>query len=137
MTNIEALRSLSPFNNWMKLQMEALEPGFAKIRLPWSDSLIGDPTVPRIHGGILASLIDATGGAACMSKLGPEDSISTIDLQVNYIEPGSPGDFVCDAHVVRVGGRIGVARMEVYSLGSNNEPKLVTVGTGTYNLIRR
>jgi uncharacterized protein (TIGR00369 family) len=136
MSNIHALANLSPFNSWLKLKILDLGDGTAKLFLPWSDLLIGDPVKPAVHGGILAALIDATGGAACMSLLGKTDSISTIDLQINYLEPGYPGDFSCDAKAVRMGKRVGTARMEVYSKKDPENPTLVAIGTGVYNLIR-
>ncbi len=133
MSTLEALRTLSPFNSFLNMHIEELEHGFAKIRLPWSDQLIGDPNRPAIHGGVLAALMDATGGAACFSVLGPKDSVSTIDLQINYLEPGSPGDFICEAKVVRAGNRVGTVRMDVYSQADS---KRVAIGTGVYNLVR-
>ncbi len=137
MSNIHALANLSPFNNWLKLGIESLGDGSARLVLPWSDLLIGDPIAKRIHGGILAALIDAAGGASCMSLLSKLDSISTIDLQINYLEPGYESEFYCDAKALRVGKRVGTARMEVYSRLDPKHPTLVAVGTGVYNLVRQ
>ncbi|MBL4819290.1 MAG: hotdog fold thioesterase [Deltaproteobacteria bacterium] len=134
MSGLEDLKTLSPFNNWLKLDIEIIESGFAKIHIPWSDDLIGDPSRPVIHGGVLSSLIDATGGAACMSLLENEDKISTINLQVDFLEPGSPGEFYCEGRVMRAGKRVAIARMEVYAAG--DKPKLIAIGSGTYNLLR-
>lgn len=137
MSNIHALANLSPFNSWLKLRIESFGEGSVRLALPWSELLIGDPVKPAIHGGIIAALIDAAGGAACMSLLENSDNISTIDLQINYLEPGYPGDFYCDAKVLRAGKRVGTARMEVYSKRVPENPTLVAVGTGVYNLVRQ
>lgn len=136
MSNIHALATLSPFNNWLKLEIESHGGGRSRLRLPWSDLFIGDPVKSAIHGGILGALIDATGGAACMSMLGKHDSISTIDLQINYLEPGYKSDYYCEAKVVRMGKRVGTARMEVYSKKDPENSILVAIGTGVYNLVR-
>ncbi|MEI6805816.1 MAG: hotdog fold thioesterase [Myxococcaceae bacterium] len=137
MSNIHALATLSPFNNWLNFKLENFENGSAKLVLPWSDLFIGDPVKAAIHGGILAALIDATGGAACMSLLGKSDGISTIDLQINYLEPGYKSDFYCEAKTLRMGKRVGTARMEVYSNLDSENPTLVAIGTGVYNLVRQ
>lgn len=134
MSGLEDLKTKSPFNNWLKLNIKIIESGFAKVHMPWSDDLIGDPSKPMIHGGVLSSLMDATGGAACMSLLKSEDKISTINLQVDFLEPGSPGAFYCEGKVMRAGNRVAIARMEVYSV--SDRPKLIAIGSGAYNLLR-
>ena len=50
---------------------------------------IGDPNREALHGGVLSTLIDTTGGLCCWSTLRHQnDRVSTIDLRIDYLLKG-------------------------------------------------
>lgn len=59
-----------------------------------------------VSGGTLASMLDLAMALALLSQLPPGRTCATISLTVNMIEPGHVGDFVADARVKRLGGRV-------------------------------
>ncbi|WP_425273963.1 PaaI family thioesterase [Paraburkholderia lacunae] len=59
-----------------------------------------------VSGGTLASMLDLAMALALLSQLPPGRTCATISLTVNMIEPGYVGDFVADARVKRLGGRV-------------------------------
>ncbi len=123
-----------PFHRWLNLRIDVLERGHARLVVPWSNALIGDPDRPSVHGGITSALIDAAGGVACVSGLeNLADRISTIDLRVDYLMPHAHQDIVCEATMVRVGTRIGVCRMDVRQQGQTN---MVAIGQAAYSIVR-
>ncbi len=130
-----------PFNAVVGLRVEGLSRGYAVLRIPWRDDLVGDPGRMAVHGGVTSMLVDTTGGAACFAALDrPEDRVSTVDLRVDYLRPGLGGDLWCEAEVVRLGNRVGLARSEVFvgGLPAEGEPRApIATGHSVYNIVRK
>ena len=94
-----------------------------------------------------SSVLDAVGGLAAflvtlgrIREAGTEPSsdgalerlakVGTIDLRVDYLHPATAEAFTASASVLRAGGRVVVARMDLREEGGG----LVAVGTGTYTV---
>lgn len=88
--------------------------GVAWVRIPFRQGLVGDPFRLALHGGIVATLLDATGGAAVWSPLSLAYRVSSIDIRVDYLRPGRLADLVAGAQVCRVGHRVGVAHTTAF-----------------------
>jgi len=137
-----------PFNRYLGVQIRALSEGRAVLALPFKPELIGDPTRPALHGGTISMLADTAGGAAVLTGVPMESLVSTIDLRVDYLRPGGLLELVAEASLVRVGGRVGVARIQVWQDleedQSSNEARtagddvrsLVAEATGVYSVRR-
>ena len=76
-----------PFNRLLGIQGESASAGACVLVLPVRPEFVGDFRRPALHGGVVSSLIDTAGGVAAWSALGPEESVSTVDLTVDYLEP--------------------------------------------------
>lgn len=132
-----------PFNQYLGLKCLHLVEGSCVLQIPWMDKLIGDPTRPAVHGGVTSMLIDTAGGAACFTRLDlPGERVSTVDLRVDYLRPGPPADLWVVARVVRLGNRVAVTRMEVYSgglppPGTPERAAPIAAGHGVYNVLRK
>lgn len=130
-----------PFNLFLGIRLHAIERGRCVLWLPWRDELVGDAARPAVHGGVLSTLIDTAGGGACFSALDrAEDRLSTVDLRVDFLRPGGAADLWCQGEVVRMGNRVGVARMTLWSArmptaGEPDQP--VATGQAVYNIVRR
>jgi len=94
-----------------------------------------------LHGGVISSVIDATGGLAAFigiqkqmrgktleAKLERSGRISTIDLRVDFLRPGLGKRFVVTAYTLRTGNKVTVTRIELH----NDQNELIAVGTGSY-----
>lgn len=130
-----------PFNRFLGVRLHSLERGRCVLCLPWRDELIGDVSRPAVHGGVLSTLIDTAGGGACFAALDRvEDRVSTVDLRVDYLRPGAAADLWCEGEVVRMGNRVGVARMTLWSgelpAPGTSVPPIAT-GQAVYNIVRR
>lgn len=56
--------------------------------LPFNKLLVGNPVVPCLHGGVLATMIDHAAGACVWASLDdPHLFVNTVDLQVDYLIP--------------------------------------------------
>ncbi len=102
------------FHRFLGMRVTEAAGGRATMVLPFREELVGDPFRPALHGGVLATLADATGGVAVMTYLRPEDRTSTIDLRVDYLRPARPEGLEARAEVLRLGGRVAVTAIRVY-----------------------
>ncbi|HEV8253833.1 MAG TPA: PaaI family thioesterase [Vicinamibacteria bacterium] len=122
-----------PFNRLLGIRGESVSSGRGVLVLPVRPELIGDPRRPALHGGVLSSLIDTAGGVAAWSALGPEESVSTVDLRVDFLEPaGLGGPLRAEAELIRKGNRVCHVKVAVTQDG-----RLVAEGRGVYNIHRR
>jgi uncharacterized protein (TIGR00369 family) len=100
--------------------------------LPVREDLIGDIRRPALHGGVLSALIDTAGGMAAWSALGDHESVSTVDLRVDYLEPAGLGQPLrAEAELVRRGNRVCHVRIAL-----THGEVLVAEGHGVYNIHR-
>jgi uncharacterized protein (TIGR00369 family) len=65
-----------------------------------------------VHGGLLATLVDTTMGAAVRSAV-DDDVPATSQLTVTYLRPGKPGLLVVTARVSKRGENITVCEADV------------------------
>jgi uncharacterized protein (TIGR00369 family) len=130
---MEVMERHVPFNKHLGIQGESVESGRAVLLLPVKPEFVGDPRRPALHGGVLSSLIDTAGGMAAWSALGAAESVSTVDLRVDYLEPaGLRGPLRAEAVLVRKGNRVCHVRIRL-----TQEGQLVAEGTGVYNIHRK
>lgn len=122
-----------PFNRYLGIVGESASMGRAVLSLPVRPDHIGDTRRPALHGGVVSSLIDTAGGVAAWSALGPNETVSTIDLRVDFLEPaGTSAPLRAEAELVRKGNRVCHVRVAVTQAGV-----LVAEGRGVYNIHRR
>lgn len=121
-----------PFNRFLGMRGESVGVGRGVLVLPVRPEFVGDPRRPALHGGVLSALIDTAGGVAAWSALGTGESVSTVDLRVDYLEPaGLGGPLRAEAELVRKGNRVCHVRIALTQDGV-----LVAEGRGVYNIHR-
>jgi uncharacterized protein (TIGR00369 family) len=122
-----------PFNQLLGIKGEAVEPGRAVLVLPVRPEFVGDSRRPALHGGVLSTLIDTAGGVAAWSVLPPGESVSTVDLRVDFLEPADlTGPLRAEAVLVRKGNRVCHVRVQL-----TQGERLVAEGTGVFNIHRK
>ena len=130
---LELMLEQVPFNRLLGIQGESASAGACVLVLPVRPEFVGDFRRPALHGGVVSSLIDAAGGVAAWSTLGPEESVSTVDLTVDFLEPaGLAAPLRAAAQLVRKGNRVCHVRVAVTQDG-----KLVAEGRAVYNIHKR
>ncbi|MBF0286527.1 MAG: thioesterase family protein [SAR324 cluster bacterium] len=130
-----------PFNKTLGMQVELLEDMRPVIRLEMRNDLVGHYLRGMLHGGVIASIIDVTGGLTAflgvLEKSGNLQigesmellpNLSTIDLRVDYLRPGLGHWFIATGDVLRIGSKVAVTRIELH----NDETILIAAGTGSY-----
>jgi len=131
----DIIENLIPLHRYLGFELLEVSDGFARIKVPFKEELIGNPRIRALHGGIISTAMDSVGGAAAMTTLvSSDDRLSTIDIRVDYLRPGNAKDLIVEGNIVRSGNRIVVTSMKAYHAGSE---KIIAVGKGVYNVNRK
>jgi uncharacterized protein (TIGR00369 family) len=78
-----------------------------------------------VHGGMLATLVDTTMGAAVRSAVDGEVP-ATSQLTITYLRPGEPGRLVVTARVTKRGESLTMCEAEVEQSGRTLAHALAT-----------
>jgi uncharacterized protein (TIGR00369 family) len=78
-----------------------------------------------VHGGMLATLVDATMGAAVRSTV-DEEAPATSQLTITYLRPGKPGQLVVTAAVSKRGDSLTVCEADIEQDGTTLVHALAT-----------
>lgn len=137
----ELFERMIAFNQLLGMKVESLDPAGARIRFDMRPDLIGHYPTGRLHGGVIASVLDATGGLALMCGIAEKHRdetatqvmtrfgrFGTIDLRTDFLRPGIGQSFVATGRVTRLGGRIGSAQMSL----ENEAGTLIATGSAAY-----
>ncbi len=130
----QLMEELIPFNRHLGVRLAALRPGFARLELPFREEFVGNPLSRVLHGGVISALIDNCGGAAVWSQIEEGDLVATVDLRVDYLRPTPSRDVACEGVVQRLGNRVGVAEMRLFTIADPGT--LLATGKGVYNVRR-
>ena len=90
------------FREHAGLQVTPLDDGTARVVVDTEDHHLNDHGT--VHGGLLATMLDAAMGTAVQSA-GRELPV-TVSLTVTYLEPGQPGRLEAVAAVRKRGRRL-------------------------------
>lgn len=82
--------------------------------LPFSDHLVGNPTLPAIHGGVLGAFMEITALAQLSISHGQGRQPRPIDVTVQYLRTGKPVATYARAQLKRVGSRIANVYVEAW-----------------------
>jgi uncharacterized protein (TIGR00369 family) len=101
----------NPFLHLLGVEEDAARDGRAELRLEATD----EHTNPSgaVHGGVLATLVDAAMGAAIRSLSDEGDTPATSQLTITYLRPGKPGTLRVDAQVRKQGEHLTVCEANV------------------------
>lgn len=133
-TLARVMEEFIPFNKFLGVKVTEAREGFARLEIPFRPELVGDPSRPALHGGVLSALADTAGGMAVWTGIAdPSGRVSTIDLRIDYLRPGRLEPLAAEAQVVRVGNRVGVADVRLFHPDRADE--MIATGKGVYNVI--
>jgi uncharacterized protein (TIGR00369 family) len=132
-----------PFNRVLGLDVVTLANETPVLRFQMRPELVGNFLRGTLHGGVISSVIDVTGGLTAFlglqrrlkdvsieERLQRFARIGTIDIRVDYLRPGLGTWFAARGLLLRTGNKVAVTRMELHNDGG----ELIAVGTGAYTV---
>ena len=91
--------AVSPYARWMRLNVLEHSEG-VRGKLTFADSLVGNPQLQILHGGVLATLLQLTGAAIVMERLSSVRRPRLLSCTVQYFAAARPVDTFCHGRIV-------------------------------------
>lgn len=111
--DISGLIDLVPYYRFLGLTMRATPEG-PLCAIPGDAKLVGNPTLPALHGGVIGALLES---AAIMHLIWARESGSLpkiINLTVEYLRSARPVETTAAASVTKLGRRVANVRVEAW-----------------------
>lgn len=115
-----------PFCNLLGVKLDSFDPDSPSLGIAMREQLLGNFAQGMLHGGVIASVLDSVAGFAILLKMAqqsPQDDVlsqirefgkmSTIDLRIDYLQPGRGKYFIASAEVTRLGKRVANVLMDL------------------------
>jgi len=126
----EFLHAAEPFTAFLGYRLVELSEGSACAEFDMS------PNAQRVggvlHGGVIMAVLDETMGFAALTLNDGVDQV-TVELKVNFLEPGVEGPFKVCGRVVKRGGRVAVVEGEI----RDAKGRLIAKALGTWYYLSR
>lgn len=107
------LLSSVPYVGFLGLSFDRVD-GEVRGTMRFQPHLVGNPGIPALHGGAIASLLETTAIAAALW----EDEVTAlprpVTLTFEYLRSGRAADAFCAATIVRRGRRVCSVRASVW-----------------------
>ena len=117
-----------PFPMLLGMQIDMLEYGQARLRLPYGQDITQG--MGYIHGGVIGALCDTSVAIALFTMLEKDQKILTVEFKINFIAPADK-EVRSVARIIHKGRRTAVGDVEVMSC----DGVLVAKGLVTYYII--
>lgn len=120
-----------PFAKAMGLQLEHIEADHVLMRACYSEKFLRPGGT--VSGPIMMALADAAMYALVLSRVGPVELAVTTNLSINFLRKPAPGDVLAEARVLKLGKRLVVGEVSLYSDGKSVAESVAHV-TATYSI---
>ena len=92
----------------------ALEDGSLLLTMPFAQRLIGNPSLPALHGGVIGSLLDTAAIAQVVFETRGERLPKPVDITVDYLRSGRAVTSYARARIARQGKRVVNVHAEMW-----------------------
>ena len=114
-------------------ELVEFKKGIGRLRLPWSEKLVGNPQTGVVHGGVITAMLDQSCGMAIGSALDTPMGMATLDLRIDYMKPATPREeILIDAECLKITREIAFARARAYHTAIDDP---TAIATGTFMLM--
>jgi len=125
------MKTNNPFWTLLGMEIIGIKKGWAKIRLPFTKKLTNGIGVA--HGGAIFSPADSAVGMALIGLTARDESISTLEMKINYLKPLSGGEIIAEAQIVHRGTMTAIGDVEV----RDGDGNLIAKGLATYAIVKK
>ncbi len=122
-------RQALPLVETFGFRVERLEAGSVTARMPYHDSHLRPGG--SIAGPSMMALADYAMYALVLGLIGRADAAVTTNLNCNFLRRPGPVDLIAEARILKLGQRLAVGEVTIYSAGSEDPVAHVTA---TYSI---
>lgn len=117
-----------PYARFLGLRAE-LREGTLCVVLPFHGSLVGNPGLPALHGGVVGACLEMAALLQIIHLRRAAPMPKTIDFTVDYLRAARAEPLRAEAEVQRLGRRIVNVRMRAYQ---SDPAQPVALGRGNF-----
>lgn len=103
-------------------------------KLAYSDHLIGNPTLPALHGGTLGALLESTAIFHLMWEAETIVIPKTINITIDFLRSGRPQDTYARGIITKHGRRVVNVRAEAWQ---DDPARPVAIGNAHFLILPR
>jgi len=111
--DLDGILARIPYARFLGVRMELHGDEMTGI-LPYAEHLIGNPTLPALHGGVIGAFMEMT----ALLQLSILESLMRqprpVDVSFDYLRSGRPLDTYARALIKKVGRRIANVQVEAW-----------------------
>lgn len=118
-----------PYARWLGISAAQVD-GEILGKLAFADHIIGNPTIPALHGGTVGALLEST---AIFQLLWDAETVlipKTINLTISYLRSARPIDTWAKARITKQGRRVAAVHVDAWQ-----DSREIIVATATVNLL--
>jgi uncharacterized protein (TIGR00369 family) len=112
-----------------RFKIESVEDKFIQVRLLYHELQLRPGGT--ISGPTLMTLADTTMYSLLLSMIGPVALAVTTNLNINFLNKPAPADVIARGRLLKLGSRLAVGEVEMFSEGSD---QAVAHATVTYSI---
>ncbi|MEI8356230.1 MAG: PaaI family thioesterase [Deltaproteobacteria bacterium] len=126
---IESGKPLMPIADLIGFSIKSVQQGQAVVEFEMSQEHTN--TMGTLHGGVLCTIADTAMGVAFFTMLEKTETLTTLELKINYLKPVWKGKLLALGRVVKKGKLTGLVECDVLD---EQEP-LVARASGTFMVL--
>jgi uncharacterized protein (TIGR00369 family) len=107
------LRERVPYAAFLDVQVR-LENGVPRFRLPFRPSLVGNPALPALHGGVVAGFMENAALLHLLLLLDERKVPKAIDFSIDYLRSANAVDAHAACEVARQGRRVAQVQIRCW-----------------------
>lgn len=111
--NLDRLTAVIPYVQLLGVRAEARDGELVCI-MPFSETLVGNPTLPALHGGTLGALAESSAIFELLWRAETDVLPKTINITVSYLRSARPIDTYAAATITRQGRRVANVEVTVW-----------------------
>jgi len=115
------LRSRIGYAAFLGIELVA-EAGHTRFKLPFRPDLIGDSSLPALHGGVIAGFMESSAQIQLLLALPDHRLPKNIDFSIDYLRSGNAADAFVDCEVLRQGRRVAQVQIRCWQYERGETP---------------
>jgi uncharacterized protein (TIGR00369 family) len=112
--NVQAIVDQIPFLSFLNVTARVDREGSVTCTLPFQERIIGNPTLPAIHGGVIGGLLESVALLQLIWSMNTHVVPRTINTSMDFLRSGQARETYARGRITRQGRRVANVRVEAW-----------------------
>ncbi|MDR3416561.1 MAG: PaaI family thioesterase [Nevskia sp.] len=109
-----ALLEVVPYAAYLGLRIESVDSSAPVLKLPFRPSLIGNSSLPALHGGVVAAFAETAAMLHLLLVLDEQRVPKSVDFSIDYLRSAHAEDSYASCSVERLGRRVAQVQVRCW-----------------------